>query len=44
MGGRSKGQASIMGELLALLFLPVAWLARRVFGRKGAGPDEIRRF
>jgi len=39
-----KLRSSAFGELLTLLFLPLAWLARKIFGRKRATPDEIKRF
>jgi len=42
--GNRKQKSSAFGEVLTLLFLPVAWLARFAFGRKRAGQEEIKRF
>ena len=43
MGGR-KQRSSALGEVLALLALPVVWLVRLFARRHRAGPDEIKRF
>ena len=34
----------MLGEILTLLFSPLAWLMRRAIGRKRASSDEIKRF
>jgi hypothetical protein len=42
--GNRKQRSSVFVDVLTLLFLPVAWLARLAFGRRRAGQEEIRRF
>ena len=46
MGYRRRKQESEIGQLVALLCLPVVWLMRRLIGwqRRRASPDEIGRF
>jgi 5-methylcytosine-specific restriction endonuclease McrA len=40
----ARRSSSAFGDLLALIFLPVAWLLRRFAGRARATPDMTRAF
>jgi 5-methylcytosine-specific restriction endonuclease McrA len=43
MGSRRRKQ-SALGDLIALIFLPLVWLMRLVVARQRGRPDEIKRF